>query len=93
MINRDRLPQEPYTESEAATALGITVARPHQLLDQHIFTQGSIRPESIEFTSYDLLLLSFWNKNGKLLPSARRVLQMPKREYQCYCFGEAILSP
>ena len=79
MMNRDRTPKEPYTESEAAAALGITVARLHQLLDQYIFTQGSIRPESIEFTSNDLLLLNYWHKNGKLPPS-RKVLQMPKRK-------------
>jgi hypothetical protein len=37
-------------------------------------------PSRLKFNSHDLLLLSFWNKNGRLLPSARRVLQMPKRE-------------
>ncbi len=80
MTNPDRPFKESYSEAEAAAMLNITVARLHQLLDQHIFTRGNRRPESIEFTSSDLLLLSFWSKNGKSIPSARRVLQMPKRK-------------
>ena len=71
--------KEPYTEAEAAAALGITIARLHQLLDQHIFTQGSPRPQSLEFNSNDLLLLSFWNKGGKPRASTKRFLRMPKR--------------
>ena len=80
MTNPDRPFKESYTEAEAAAALNITIARLHQILDQHIFTRGSLRPESVEFTSTDLLLLSFWSKNGKSIPATRRVLQMPKRK-------------
>ncbi len=79
MTNPNRHLKETYTEAEAAAALGITVAHLHEILDQHIFTPSNRRPESIEFTSNDLLLLSFWNMNGKL-PPARRVLRMPKRK-------------
>jgi hypothetical protein len=72
--------KDTFTEAEAAAALGVTIARLHQILDQHIFTHGSVRPESIEFTSNDLLLLNFWNNNANLASSQRRVLRMPKRK-------------
>lgn len=80
MIKRDRPPKEPFTESEAAAALDITITRLHQLLDEHIFTQGSVRPGSLEFTSNDLLLLSYWNRSSELPQAAPRVLQMPRRK-------------
>ncbi len=80
MTNPNRQLSEMYSEPEAAAALGITVARLHELLDQHIFTNGSIRPESIDFTSNDLLLLSFWNQNCTPSTPTRRVLRMPKRK-------------
>lgn len=51
-----------YSESEAASVLGISIARLHQLLDQYVFNVGSPRPANIEFTSSELLLLSYWNK-------------------------------
>jgi hypothetical protein len=63
MSNLKRLPKDSYTEAEAAAALGVTVARLHQLLDEHIFTDGARRPRAIEFTSSDLLLLSYWNSS------------------------------
>jgi hypothetical protein len=53
-----------YSEAEAARMLGISIARLHQLLDQHIFNVGSRRPPNIEFTSSELLLLSYWNKES-----------------------------
>ncbi|MGB7553254.1 MAG: hypothetical protein WBM04_02715 [Candidatus Korobacteraceae bacterium] len=79
MTNPNRHSTETYSEAEAAASLGITIAYLHEILDQHIFTQGNTRPESIEFTSNDLLLLSFWNKNVSLSPPTGRVLRMPKR--------------
>ncbi len=77
MANLKTSAKETYTEAEAAAALGITVARLHQLLDQHIFTTGCERPQSIQFTASDLLLLSYWNEAGV---SESRVIPMPKRK-------------
>jgi hypothetical protein len=53
-----------YSEAEAARVLGISIARLHQLLDQYIFNVGTRRPPNIEFTSGELLLLSYWNKES-----------------------------
>ena len=66
-----------YTETEAAGSLGITVARLHQLLDQHIFTDGNHRPAALHFTSGDLLLLGYWCPSRKAGPG--EVVTMPKR--------------
>jgi prophage maintenance system killer protein len=79
MSNLNRSPQDTYSETEAAAALGITVARLHELLDKHIFTEGNKRPKSIEFTASDLLLLSYWNQDSKHGPT-REVIQMPRRK-------------
>jgi hypothetical protein len=68
-------PKEFYTEQEAAAALEISLARLHLLLDQNVFNDGGSHPENIEFTSSDLLLLRFWNRN---LPK-QKVVTMPKR--------------
>ena len=57
--------KEHYSEAEAARVLGISIARLHHLLDQHIFNVGSRRPPNIEFTGSDLLLLSYWNKESR----------------------------
>lgn len=77
MSNVNRSAQEPYSESEAAAALGISISRLHQLLDKYVFTPGNTRPASIEFTSSDLLLLGYWNNLTQPLPS--KVIPMPKR--------------
>jgi len=58
--------------------LGVTLARLHQLLDEHIFTDGGERPSSIEFTSSDLLLLSYWNASTE--SPALAVIPMPRRK-------------
>ena len=49
-----------YNEREAAEALGISVLLLHAILDEHIFNQGAPRPENLEFTAADLLLISYW---------------------------------
>jgi len=72
-LTKDRF----YTESEAAAALGITVARLHQVLDQHIFTTASPRPNSIRFTSSDLLLVGYWCHDQSTV--SHEVITMPKR--------------
>jgi Ser/Thr protein kinase RdoA (MazF antagonist) len=79
MTNADRPLKDRFSEAEAAAALGISITRLHQLLDQYIFTGGSKRPDWLEFNSNDLLLLSYWNKSEKG-PPARKVLHMPKRK-------------
>jgi len=53
-----------YSEAEAAHMLGISIARLHQLLDHYVFNVGSPRPPNIEFTSSELLLLSYWNRES-----------------------------
>lgn len=75
MSRSRRLVHNSYSESEAAAALGITISRLHQLLDQHIFTDGNQRPNFIEFTASDLLLLRYWSQEAR--PS--EVIEMPKR--------------
>jgi len=72
-ILKDRL----YDEREAAAALGITLARLHEVLDQHIFTEGNIRPQSLHFTSNDLLLLGYWCNSPRI--GMPEVITMPKR--------------
>jgi hypothetical protein len=67
-----------YDEREAAAALGITVARLHELLDQHIFTDGNPRPHAVQFTSNDLLLLGYWCSGPRIGP--HEVITMPKRK-------------
>jgi hypothetical protein len=78
MSNVNRSSQEPYSESEAAAALGISVYRLHQLLDKYVFTPGNTRPAAIEFTSSDLLLLGYWN--NLLQPRETKIIPMPKRQ-------------
>ena len=68
MSNLKRLPKNWFTENEAAAALGVSLNRLHQLLDQHIFTEGNERPTNIEFTASDLLLLGYWNNQEPARP-------------------------
>ena len=58
------VPKDYYSEAEAAHMLGISVAKLHLLLDQYVFNVGTPRPPNIEFTSGELLLLSYWNKES-----------------------------
>jgi hypothetical protein len=63
--------KEYYTEAEAAHALGISIARLHELLDQNIFNEGRIRPPDLEFNGSDLLLLAYWNREPRPGAAAR----------------------
>ena len=68
--------KEFYTEQEAAETLGISIPTLHNLLDEHIFNEGGgPRPERVQFTSADLILLGFWRE---LMPNPK-VLRMPRR--------------
>jgi hypothetical protein len=79
MAKLRRSTNEMYSEVEAAVALGISVRRLHQLLDQYIFTNGNQRPQALQFTSGDLLLLSYWNNDANP-PATHEVITMPKRK-------------
>jgi hypothetical protein len=78
MSNLKRLPKDSCTEAEAAAVSEVTIARLHQVLDEHIFTEGAERPRSIEFSSTDLLLLSYWNSTTDSPPV--EVILMLSRE-------------
>ena len=70
-------PERRYTEAQAARALGISVARIRALLDEYVFVDGCERTAGIEFTSSDLLLLSFWHHSFPRRKSGR-LLRMPR---------------
>jgi hypothetical protein len=78
-MNLKRSANDQYSEAEAADILGISLSRLYDLLDEHVFNEGSRRPASIEFTSSDLLLLNFWHKNSHM-PTENNLLQMPRKE-------------
>jgi hypothetical protein len=79
MAKLKRSHKELYSETEAAAALSISVRRLHELLDRYIFNNGNRRPQAIQFTSGDLLLLSYWSNDSKR-PATHEVLTMPKRK-------------
>ncbi len=64
-----------FTEEEVAYQLGISISSLHQLLDEHIFNDGTPRPARVEFTASDILLLGFWRE---LRPNPK-VVRMPNR--------------
>jgi hypothetical protein len=68
-------PLELHTENEVADMLGISLEQLHQLLDEHIFNDGSFRPTDLTFTNSELVLLSFWQRSE---PNAK-VVRMPRR--------------
>jgi len=67
--------KEFFTEIEAAAAVGISVQRLHDLLDAHIFNDGSTRPTELTFRASDLVLLKFWDRG----PDDRKIIRMPVR--------------
>lgn len=75
MIGPRKLQKESYTEVEAATTLGVSVARLHLLLDENIFNDGSRRPQNLTFRPSDLVLLGFWHRTS---PNPK-VVCMPHR--------------
>lgn len=78
MAKVKRSSNELYSEADAAAALGISINHLHELLDQYIFTNGNRRPEAIQFTSSDLLLLRYWCHDSKRTVT-HEVITMPKR--------------
>ncbi len=79
MTNADNPFKQFYTESEAASMLGISVATLHSLLDQHIFNDGSQRPDELLLQSSDLVLLRFWNRSSPNPSPNPKVIRMPRR--------------
>lgn len=73
-METQNLAQDSLSELQAAQRLGITIDALYRLLDQHIFNNGTPRPEGIRFTHADLLMLSYWCE-----PRYGKVLPMPKR--------------
>lgn len=67
--------KEFYSEVEAADYLDISLVHLHSLLDEHIFNDGSIRPDDLTFCEADLVLLGFWMKSRE----NPKVLRMPRR--------------
>ena len=66
---------EMYTEQEVADHLDISLSRLHELLDKHIFNDGSRRPQDLTFTNADVLLLNYWHRSQP----AGKLVRMPKR--------------
>ncbi len=75
MTNTSKPIKEFYTEVEAAEALNISVPRLFTLLDEHVFNDGSARPEQLKFRNSDLVLLKFWDRST---PNPK-VVRMPRR--------------
>ena len=73
-METQNLAHNSLSESQAAQWLGITIDALYKLLDEHIFNNGTPRPEGIRFTHADLLLLSYWCE-----PRTGKLLAMPKR--------------
>ena len=67
--------KEFYSEIEAAQALGISLARLHQLLDDNLFNDGLPRPTNVTFRYSDLVILGFWDRTT---PNPK-VVRMPRR--------------
>lgn len=67
--------KEFYSESEAAGYLNISIEHLHSLLDEHIFNDGSARPDELTFCEADLVLLGFWKKREE----NPKVIRMPRR--------------
>lgn len=64
-----------YSEIEAAGFLNISIERLYSLLDEHIFNDGTSRPEDISFCEADLVLIEFWIKSQE----NPKVIRMPRR--------------
>ena len=75
MPTADKPFKQCYTEAEAALILGISLSRLRNLLDEHIFNDGSHRPEELQLQASDLVLLRFWDR-GTPNP---KILRMPRR--------------
>jgi hypothetical protein len=62
MLSLKKPVKQYYSESEAAHTLCISLEALHELLDKHLFSLENPRPDQLEFTHAELLLLSVWAK-------------------------------
>ncbi len=76
MLNLRKSTKQYYSETEAAHALSISLESLHETLDAHIFSRDYPRPEVLEFTHAELLLISVWAEPER----GRNVLAMPTRD-------------
>lgn len=60
MFNSKMPTKQLYNEREAAEVLGISAAMLNTILDRYVFNDGGPRPPNVEFTSSDLLMISYW---------------------------------
>jgi len=67
--------KEFYSEVEASQALGISLTRLNQLLDENLFNDGLPRPTNVTFRYSDLVILGFWDRTT---PNPK-VVRMPRR--------------
>ena len=70
VLRRDK---EFYTEDEIARELQITTHRLHQLLDEHVFRDGSLKPHPLHFRAQDIVMIGEWMRQD----AERKVLRMP----------------
>jgi len=75
MLNLRKPTKQYYSETEAAHALCISLESLRETLDAHIFDREHPRPETLEFTHAELLLISVWAEPER----GRNVLAMPSR--------------
>jgi hypothetical protein len=67
-------PRGSYTDSEAASLLGISVEELHRLLRERIFSPEEPAPDQMFFLPQDLVMLECWLRQSKA-----RLLRMPER--------------
>jgi hypothetical protein len=67
--------KEFYSEQDVCDELGLSLPLLHVILDEHIFNDGTPRPEKLQFTSSDLVLIGFWHQTMPM----PKVLRMPRR--------------
>jgi hypothetical protein len=64
-----------YSESDAASSLGISLNTLHSILDKHVFNDGVPRPMAMELALSDVLLVAYWMEQEraglKLVPAIK----------------------
>ena len=75
MLNLKKPIKQYYTETEAAHTLCISLEALHEIMDKHVFIPDHPRPEVLEITHAELLLLSVWAEPER----GNNVVAMPSR--------------